>query len=180
MLLQFVSHADEERMNNVAISLGSNINPLIHLESAWEALQKILEKPRLSSIYLTKPMDFINQPPYLNCAVTGHYHQCAPSLLLHCQAIENNNQRKRSHHQNESRTLDLDILLFNDAIIHTSQLTIPHPGLCQRDFMLIPLLELQPDTIHPKTQTKLLDYKEKLAINHIVQKWKTLSCAEVL
>ena len=127
----------------------------------------ILKKIKISSTYITAPWGVPEQSHYLNFAVTGDSDLDPHQLLELCAQIEHKNHRKRSI-RNGPRTLDIDILLYDDRTIDTPKLTIPHPGLCQRDFMLIPLLEIAPLLIHPIDQQPLTDYIHSLTIQQIL------------
>lgn len=98
----------------------------------------------VSSFYITKPLDNMQQPDYLN-AVACLKTLLSPYQLLNLlQSFENSYGRVRSGKNWESRTLDLDILLYNDCIIQDPGLVVPHPGMLERDFVLLPLYEISP------------------------------------
>jgi 2-amino-4-hydroxy-6-hydroxymethyldihydropteridine diphosphokinase len=107
---------------------------------------------RLSSIYETRPLYVEDQPLYLNAVGEA---QCAlePSTMLaHLQRIEADFGRNRAQEiRRGPRTLDLDILLCGDLVIGTPDLVVPHPLIAERLFVLVPLLELEPDCADPRS-----------------------------
>ncbi|GAB4393627.1 MAG: 2-amino-4-hydroxy-6-hydroxymethyldihydropteridine diphosphokinase [Gammaproteobacteria bacterium] len=129
------------------IALGSNLqHPTKQLQ---QALQHLAELPhtsvrQVSQFYSFKAVGPGNQPDYLN-AVAELHTQLTPLALLHAlQYIEQQQGRIRTVKWGP-RTLDLDILLYGDVVLNTPQLTIPHPHMRERDFVLIPLREIAPE-----------------------------------
>jgi 2-amino-4-hydroxy-6-hydroxymethyldihydropteridine diphosphokinase len=127
------------------IGLGSNLNrPVQQIQSALQALQMLSQCRfiRHSSLYLTPPLGQPNQPSYVN-AVAWLQTQLSPmELLMQLQIIEHNQGRVRSTVRWDARTLDLDLLLYGEWHINEPQLSIPHPHLHRRAFVLIPLHEI--------------------------------------
>ncbi len=133
----------------VYIGLGSNLNdPINQVRSAISAIDDIesLHLTRQSSLYRTAPMGPQNQPDYINAAV--QVHTCLPplSLLDTLQSIETKFGRIRLERWG-ARVIDLDILLYGQRILNTPRLRIPHYGLTERSFVLVPLAEID-KTIH--------------------------------
>jgi 2-amino-4-hydroxy-6-hydroxymethyldihydropteridine diphosphokinase len=135
------------------VGLGSNLSnelgsPVEHLHQALESMENH-EKVRgviVSSFYASAPMGPQDQPDFVN-AVAGFETTLTPSeLLAFCQKLEETAKRARLRRWGE-RSLDVDILLYSDMQIAEPQLTIPHAGLCERNFVLIPLRELAPKLI---------------------------------
>lgn len=134
-------------MPAVYIGMGANLgDPLLTLQEAAAALQQHpdLHQVRCSSFYSSSPMGPADQPDYVNAVVAAETSLPPHDLLDLLQHIEQQFGRVRVRHWGE-RTLDLDLLLYADESIHTERLTVPHPGLTERDFVLLPLLELAPD-----------------------------------
>jgi 2-amino-4-hydroxy-6-hydroxymethyldihydropteridine diphosphokinase len=156
-------------MQQVSLSLGSNINPEYHISASIKHLRKILSDIKVSSIYLTSPWGVTQQNNYLNCVVIGNYEHSPHQLLHQCQTIENTFNRERTF-ANAPRTLDIDILLFNSFSSDSKNLTIPHPGLLERDFMLIPLLEVAPEALNPTNLQPLKEHINRLKYHHIISK----------
>ena len=148
--------------NRTAIAFGGNIgnvadtfkSALIELSAnGFEVLSK-------SSLYTSPPDNCVSGTgDFINCVVTGYWNKNPHTLLNLCQKIELNAGRDKNHSSNESRSLDLDIILFGNNIYNSEKLVIPHPRAHQRFFVLVPLTEIAPDWIFPSfkaTVTSLL------------------------
>lgn len=134
----------------VAIALGSNLGDRgAHLDFAISRLSQILSSTCASSRYDTAPVAVVgDQPRYLNAAVVGRTTLNAHELLAAMQAIEIERGRTRPF-VNAPRTLDLDLVLYGDAIVSDSALTVPHPRFRERAFVLDPLAEIAPEMVDP-------------------------------
>jgi len=133
--------------NLVYIGLGSNIEqPYRQIKNAINALSDLPETSVVkdSGYFKSKPMGPENQPDFVNAVVVIETKLVAIHLLDCCQVIEKQQGRIKHRHWGE-RTIDLDILLYADMQIHTTKLIVPHPGICLRDFVYIPLLKIEPD-----------------------------------
>ena len=144
-------------MNRVAIylALGSNLGDrMSNLTSAIERLSQKITIKKLSSIYETEPVYYKEQPLYLN-AVLSAVTELAPfELLRFVKSIESGLGRQPGF-RNAPRTIDIDILFYGDQAIETSELTIPHPRLVERAFVLVPLAEIAPRLVHPVLQKRV-------------------------
>lgn len=131
--------------SNLANELGS---PIEHLQQALDDLCRHLDirDIRVSSFYASAPMGPQDQPDFIN-AVVGFETTLTPlALLAFCQHLEQQAKRARIRHWGE-RSLDVDILLYGEEQIFEPQLTIPHVGLTERNFVLLPLRELAPEIL---------------------------------
>jgi 2-amino-4-hydroxy-6-hydroxymethyldihydropteridine diphosphokinase len=140
-------------LKTVYLGLGSNLGDReATLRSAVRELEHAgIQILRLSSFYETEPQGYAAQPWFLN-AVAEARTELFPRQLLHrAQAIERALGRKRSF-PNAPRTIDIDILLFGNFIIHAPGLEVPHPRYRERRFVLAPLAELAPDLRDPVTK----------------------------
>jgi 2-amino-4-hydroxy-6-hydroxymethyldihydropteridine diphosphokinase len=141
----------ERRLAGAYIGLGSNLaQPRQQLRQALQELQG-LEDSRLqlaSSIYASPPMGPPDQPDYLNAVAAIETGMQPLKLLESLQQIEAAHQRVRGRRWGE-RTLDLDLLLYDNLLLHSATLTVPHPGITQRAFVLVPLLEIAPGITIP-------------------------------
>ncbi|MDF1643705.1 MAG: 2-amino-4-hydroxy-6-hydroxymethyldihydropteridine diphosphokinase [Pseudomonadales bacterium] len=144
------------------IGLGSNLNdPVQQIQRACEQLGKIPQcsRKKVSGFYISEPLRSSsaaakpNQPNYINAVAEIHTQLNAERLLDELQQIEQQQGRTRSHKRWQSRTLDLDILLFGDQQILSERLQIPHPEMLNRNFVVIPLAELTNDLILPCGQS---------------------------
>ena len=134
------------------IAIGSNLaSPLEQVNAAVQALGDIPQTRvvALSSFYRTPPLGPQDQPDYLNAAIALETALSADALLDNTQRIELQQGRVRKEERWGPRTLDLDIMLFGDAVINTERLTVPHYDMKRRGFMLWPLFEIAPDLIFP-------------------------------
>ena len=139
-------------MTLVYIALGSNLaSPLEQVNAAVKALGEIPDTRlvAVSSFYRTPPLGPQDQPDYLNAAVALETTLAPEVLLSHTQRIELQQGRVRKAERWGPRTLDLDIMLFGQAIIHTDNLTVPHYDMYNRGFMLWPLYEIAPTLTVP-------------------------------
>jgi len=128
------------------IGLGSNLKgPKKQIEKALKALSKAKEITLLSvsSFYQSKPLLDMPGPNYLNVVCKIETDLSALDLLNFCQEIEDNQHRVREVKW-ASRTIDLDILLYGNQVLATKRLTIPHPEMIKRAFVLLPLFEIEP------------------------------------
>src|SRR5437879_4737040 len=133
-------------MRQVAyLSLGSNLGDRAnHLRDAIRRLKPHGRIVAVSSLYETEPVEFTNQPWFLNCAVALETTESPRQLMDSILHIELEMGRRRAEKKGP-RTIDIDILLFGDAIVETPELTIPHPAMHQRRFVLEPLAEIAPE-----------------------------------
>ncbi len=134
-------------MNRVYLALGSNLaDPLHQIDAALAALDTLPETSRVatSSFYRTPPYGPADQPDYLNAVVALDTALLPETLLDHTQHIELEHGRVRKAERWGPRTLDIDIMLFGNQVIHTPRLTVPHYDMHNRAFMLLPLLEVAP------------------------------------
>jgi 2-amino-4-hydroxy-6-hydroxymethyldihydropteridine diphosphokinase len=136
----------------VHLGLGSNLgNRQDTLKQACFEIESLpLLQFRVSPIYESEPLLKIPQPKYLNMVVCGLTELSPLELLKKCQKIENRLGRVRNEHWG-SRTIDIDILAYGEECIDTKIMKIPHPEMEKRSFVLVPLLELSPELVHPKT-----------------------------
>ncbi|HSB76858.1 MAG TPA: 2-amino-4-hydroxy-6-hydroxymethyldihydropteridine diphosphokinase [Terriglobales bacterium] len=146
----------------VYLSLGSNLGDRdANLQSAIQRLATLGEVAAVSSFYETEPVDFARQPWFLNCAVALATEKMPKQFLAALQAIEQAMGRRRQQPKGP-RNIDLDILLFGNSIVETAGLTIPHPALHQRRFVLEPLAEIAPDQRHPVLKRTIRELRDAL------------------
>lgn len=158
----------EIQMNIIVLSIGSNLGDRKALIK--QALLMLgLTEIKVSSFYETEPWKSSNAPWFLNIAVMGKTEE--PPLDFLKKALETEKQLGRGRAANKERhaprPIDIDILYYNDAVINLPDLTVPHPRIANRRFVLEPLVEIAPDFSHPalkKTQKELLKECEDMSI----------------
>jgi 2-amino-4-hydroxy-6-hydroxymethyldihydropteridine diphosphokinase len=147
-------------LNRAYLSLGSNIGDReAQLRQAVTQLGTLGRVAALSSFYETEPVEFTEQAWFLNCALALETAKTSGELMTEILHIEQQLGRRRVQKKGP-RSIDIDILLFNNEIIESEELTIPHPAMQQRRFVLEPVAEIAPDVVHPvlkKTMRELLD-----------------------
>ena len=134
----------------VYLSLGSNLGDrAANLREAIKRLAELGRVTSVSSFYETEPVEVISQQPwFLNCAVALATERTPKELLSRALALEQSMGRRRTEDKGP-RTIDIDIVLFEDAVVDTPELTIPHPAMERRRFVLEPLAEIAPEAWHP-------------------------------
>lgn len=145
-------------MKAVYLSLGSNCGDRQgRIERALEELGSRGVSVRcVSSFYKTQPVDFLAQAWFLNCAAQAATDLMPLRLLSVCKAVERAVGRRPGVPKGP-RAIDIDILFYEDAVIRTADLVVPHPALPQRRFVLVPLAEIAPGLRHPETQLTVLE-----------------------
>jgi 2-amino-4-hydroxy-6-hydroxymethyldihydropteridine diphosphokinase len=129
------------------VGLGSNLaDPVRQVEAALAELDRVPQTRLIkrSSLYRTKPVGYAAQPDFVNAVAQLETGLAPERLLDELQAIEARHGRERSF-PNAPRTLDLDLLLFGKLVVQTERLTVPHPRMRERAFVLEPLREIAPD-----------------------------------
>ena len=132
---------------DVYIGMGSNLHePLLQIKEAIDELKAHphFHNVKISKIYQSKPVGPQDQPDYINAAAFFQTYLGPHHVLDELQALEQQHGRLRKRHWGE-RTLDLDLLLYGQAQIRTPRLTVPHPFMLERSFVLFPLSDLKPD-----------------------------------
>jgi 2-amino-4-hydroxy-6-hydroxymethyldihydropteridine diphosphokinase len=152
----------------ICFSLGSNLGDRFwYIQKALAAFGEVFGEPSLtSSVYETEAWGVDNHPSYLNAVVCFQTLIPPEEVLSHILAIERKYGRERKKGKIEPRTIDIDILFYDDLILQKENLTIPHPLLKYRKFVLLPLAEIMGDFIHPeygKSIRELLDTCEDVS-----------------
>ena len=136
-------------MTAVYLGLGSNLGDRPgNLKRALEALARKVKVVRVSSIYETEPVGFLSQPRFLNAVCRVETGLKPLELLRFVKNIETELGRRQSF-RDAPREIDIDILLYGSVVMDTPELTVPHPRMTERAFVLVPLVEIAPDAVHP-------------------------------
>ena len=150
------------------LSLGSNLGDRrANLRNAIGKLLNLGNLLAVSSFYETEPVEFTEQAWFLNCAVALQTELEAEDFLKEIMAIEREMGRQRTQPKGP-RTIDIDILLFGKAVLRTPRLTIPHPAMQQRRFVLEPLTEIAPDIRHPVSKKNMRELLNSLPLDGAV------------
>jgi len=139
-------------MHHVAVALGSNVGDRrAHLTYAVDCLRALLAMMRVSSFVETEPVGVGSQPKFLNGAAVGDTSLAPRALLESLLTIEIARGRVRAQ-PGAPRTLDLDLIVYGDAVIDEPGLVVPHPRFRDREFVLAPLAEIAPEIVDPVTK----------------------------
>ena len=158
------------------VGLGSNLgnragNLLLAVRGLMEASFTVC---KLSAIYETAPfgVDAADQhAPYLNMVAEIHVKSVSPSQMLARMLRIEYLLGRRDKNQNKPRTVDLDLLLFGDIKYHTEFLTVPHPRMHERRFVLVPLSELAPHVVHPTLNLEIKQILAEVTDDSAVKRW---------
>lgn len=161
-------------INKAFLGLGSNKGDRRkYLKKSVEEIHfnNVCRVVNYSSVYETKPLGNINQNNFLNCVVCMLTDFEPVDLFNFIKETERKLGRSKSEKWGP-REIDIDLLFYNDFILSSKNLIIPHRGIIHRDFVLIPILEIEPEFIHPGTKILLKEYLNSNLENHILNKQK--------
>ncbi len=136
-------------------------NRLANLKAAVLNLSPQISVKKKSSVYETPPWGFVEQDAFLNQVIQAETYLEPEPLLRHLKRLETALGRVPNF-QNGPRLIDVDILFFDDAVIDTPPLVVPHPRLHERAFVLVPLAEIEPDFVHPTLQKPIRDLRDEV------------------
>lgn len=133
----------------VYLALGSNLGErLANLKQAISSLSPQVDVKAKSQVYETPPWGYEEQPKFLNQVIKGNTYLDPEPLLRHLKRLELALGRQESF-RNGPRLIDIDILFYDDIVLNTPSLVIPHPRLHERGFVLLPLMDISPNFSHP-------------------------------
>ena len=154
----------------VYLSVGSNLGDRDeNLRAAIGKLAEIGNVVAVSSFYETEPVDVVVQPWFLNCVVKLDTEKMPRQLISAILSLEQSMGRQRRRSKGP-RTIDIDVLLFGSSIIEVPSLTVPHPRLHERRFVLEPLAEIAPDVRHPVFKRTMRELRDALPAGQTVRK----------
>jgi 2-amino-4-hydroxy-6-hydroxymethyldihydropteridine diphosphokinase len=152
------------------LSLGSNVGDReAHLRDAQDRLSAVGRVAGVSSYYETEPVEFTQQPWFLNCALELETSQPPQELMSSILAIEEEMGRRRVQKKGP-RTIDIDILLYGNIVVNSRELTIPHPAMHQRRFVLDPLSEIAAEVRHPTLNQSIREMLDSLPPGQTVRR----------
>jgi len=153
--------------HTVYIALGTNLGERsANLDSALASLPPVVNILSCSPVYETPPWGYLHQSSFLNQVVKCETHLTPEELLDYLKAIEKRLGRKPTFLYGP-RTIDLDILFFDDMVFETPSLIIPHPRLEERAFVLVPLADLDSDMKHPVSRKSIIELLESVDISGV-------------
>ena len=158
-------------MKRAYLSLGSNLGD--RRANIWQALGRLevqgVRTIRVSSLYKTEPVGYKTQPWFLNCVAEVETDLIPLQLVRRCRAIERELGRRPGPHGGP-RLIDVDILFYEAAVVRSAEVTIPHPRMAERRFVLVPLGELAAHARHPVTQQTVADMLHETSdASHVVK-----------
>jgi 2-amino-4-hydroxy-6-hydroxymethyldihydropteridine diphosphokinase len=157
-------------LKRVYLSLGSNVGDrAANLDAAIARLGALGKVMAVSSFYETEPVEFVAQAWFLNCAVELDTEKMPRQLLGGVLALEQEMGRRRQQKKGP-RNIDIDILLFGNSIIKARGLTIPHPAMHERRFVLEPLAEIAPEARHPVFNCTVRELRDALPPGQTVRR----------
>lgn len=157
------------REATVFLGLGANLgNRCQNIIKALRLLSAEVPVEQVSSFYETEPRDYLDQPRFLNAVCRGTTLLSPEKLLALAKEIEVALGRVPSF-SNAPRPIDIDILFYGNQIISSPQLTVPHPRLAERDFVLVPLAEIAPELVHPISGKTIKELRERIGETNCVK-----------
>jgi 2-amino-4-hydroxy-6-hydroxymethyldihydropteridine diphosphokinase len=154
------------------LGLGSNMGAREeNLERALFLLSQRMRLGKVSSIFDTEPIGNTNQPRFLNLVCQVYTRLAPEGLLALAKGIES--KLGRAGKSNEPRPIDIDILFYDEKVISTPELVIPHPRITERAFVLVPLAEIAPDLVHPVSGKTIKELRQAVKEVQGVFKWET-------
>ncbi len=162
-------------MGTVYLGIGSNLGDReANLKGALDALSGQVKIEKISSIYETEPVGYAEQPWFLNLVCRGETGVEPLALLSLAKKIEAQMGRQESF-LNAPRLIDIDILLFDDRVIETDDLIVPHPRIGERGFVLVPLTEIAPALVHPTNGKTMINLLSEFEGSEQVREWGNVS-----
>lgn len=160
-------------VNNIYLALGSNKGN--RSDFINRAICKINENPscrvlKCSSFYETTPFGMVNQPDFINAVIEIESDFNAIDLLAYVKDLEKEIGRNPESEKWGQREIDVDIIFYNDVIYNSDKITIPHSECLRRDFVMLPLIEIAPNFIHPGLNKKIKEIDLSSLEKHIVSK----------
>ncbi|GER85878.1 hypothetical protein KDW_00400 [Dictyobacter vulcani] len=156
--------------HTVYLALGSNLGDRqLQLRKALQELQKVVDIQNISSVYETEPVGYLDQPRFFNIVCYGHTSFTARELLTQAKTIEQQLGRQPTI-RNGPRPVDIDILIYEELIHVEDNLILPHPRMHERAFVLVPLTEIAPDVIDPRSGKTARELLQTVSVDGITRR----------
>lgn len=163
---------NDHRQRIALLGLGANLGePAAQVREAIRQLSLMVRVLDVSSLYLTEPVGGPEQPSYINAVCSVRTGLTPAALLALCRAVEERMGRRRRR-RDEPRTIDIDLLAYDDVVLSTDELTLPHPRMHLRGFVLHPLREIAPDWRHPVRQMTAAEMLAAAGPLEKVERWE--------
>lgn len=155
-------------MTRAFVSVGSNIDPAVNTERALHLLTRETLITNISTVYQTEALDRPEQPLYYNCVVEIATALPPRELKFHVlRTIEEKLGRTRSADKSAARTIDLDLIFYDDLVMHTDDLVLPDPDIARRPFLAVPLHELAPSLVLPGSGARIKEIVRAMSQQHM-------------
>ena len=156
-------------IQTVYLGLGSNMGERAeNISFGLRLLSQSVHLDSVSSMYETEPQEYRKQDRFLNLVCKAKTTLSPIQMLVRAKSVEVKVGRVPTFRYGP-RVLDIDVLLYGDQVIDTAELTVPHPRMTERAFVLVPLLEIAPDLLHPKQRLKFIDLLDAMNDVHGVR-----------
>jgi 2-amino-4-hydroxy-6-hydroxymethyldihydropteridine diphosphokinase len=153
-------------MGRAFVAVGSNLNSATNVKAALQRLAQETVVRAISTVYLTEPIDHPEQPSYYNCVVEVATELTPLELKTRVlRGIEQMLGREREEDRFAARTIDLDLILYDDLVIDQTKLVLPDPDIMLRPFLAIPLHELAPDLVLPGSRRPVSEVADAFLVN---------------
>ncbi len=147
-------------MRTIYLGLGSNLGDRdANLKKALAALAPEISVTKASKTYETEPMYVTDQPRFLNMVCEATTELSATDVFKKIQAIE---KEMGEHAHNQPRVIDIDMLFYGNDIVDTPELTVPHPKIAERRFVLEPMADIAPYFVHPVLHVTIRELRDRL------------------
>lgn len=159
-------------MVTIFLGIGGNLGDrAANLRQAIERLEPFLHVKRIAPLYETDPIGYRDQPKFLNTVIEGETTLPPRELLQELKRIEVELGRVPSF-RNAPRPVDLDILLYGEAVVQEPDLEIPHRRMVERAFVLVPLADLAPDFVHPTLRLSVRELRDRVPGSDSVRRYE--------
>lgn len=162
-------------MHTIYLGLGTNLgNRQSNLQKAISSMSQVMAVTAVSPIYESEPWGVPDQPPFLNMCIEASTVLNPKTLLHYLKNLETEMGRTETYKWGP-RVIDIDILLYDDQVFESSSLTIPHPHMLEREFVMVPLADIASDVVHPILNKKIGDFETAVKQTTLKQITETIA-----